>query len=312
MLKKVILIIICMFPLCSELSAQTSYWDSSVSGKSIKGLTTIAQSVITDSFNPMAHFKKGDLKTSFVPSHFSVKKVMDDPEIDTDDLDGFTGSLGCGYAVTDRVMVYIFGSYIDIEGTLNADFYGEDMGVYGVDSQYSLFNMFAGVGFDPLNSEEFSMPLYFGIGFLRYDIDLQLPTLSVTSPIPYTIDVDINDKQSIYSFNFGAAISWNVSESLRTSLFFLYIKSINKPQIYADVEQTGASSYSGPVEMNLNRVDTGMIGAKITFLSSRNWAVSVNAGSTLATLSGINKLINDGMELYTVAVTLSFTTNFLN
>lgn len=308
MIKKNSLLFLLLFSLSGTSYAQ-SYWDSRVSEKTIEGLTTIAQSIIADCFNPMTHYSEGEIKSSLVPAFFRIDKVMDDPEIDTENLEGFAGGTGVGYALSDRFIIYLIGAYMELDGDLTSNFYGDSHGSFDVSTDYSLLNIFAGMGYDIYDGEDLSIPVYLGMGYMKFNTRIVLPTLTVTAPIPYTLDVVVDGEDELLNFSFGVSISYNVFDSFRTSIYYLYTKSLNNPDLKAEINQSGTSMTQ---DLDLDHINTSMIGLNLTYVSSENWSVSINAGSSFATLSGFNNLFKDGMELYTVVFTLSFTTSLLD
>jgi hypothetical protein len=53
---------------------------SVVTEKAINSIEDISASIISDSFNPMTHYSKGDRSFYFVPGWFKADRVMEDPD----------------------------------------------------------------------------------------------------------------------------------------------------------------------------------------------------------------------------------------
>ena len=308
---KLIISIIFFFAINTATYAQ-SYWDSSISEKAVEGIAGIAQSIISDSFVPMTHYKKGDITTSFVPAYFEVGKAFEDPDINAKGFDGYSCGIGFGYAVTDSLMVYMVGSSLKMDGTLEASFYGEEFGSFDGETKYNLVNLFTGAGIDLINNEKLSIPLYLGFGFMRYDTSLQLPSQSVTSPIPYTLDVDIEGEENLYTASLGIAFSYIFLDSLRTTLYFLHTQSFNRAKLDAEVLQSGSANYNGTEEIELDKIKASMLGFNVTYLASEKWSFSFNAGSIISKYTGFNEMANDGVEMLSIVATITYRSNLLD
>lgn len=128
-----------------------------VTQKTIDGISTIAGSIVSDSFVPMTHYKEGEWTGTFVPAYFKITRAYDDPQLKGSGLDGFAFGFGGGYALTDRFMAYGILSYMGIDGDISPA--EGDYQNYKVKTEYSLLNVNAGLGFDFLTGGS-GQPLY--------------------------------------------------------------------------------------------------------------------------------------------------------
>lgn len=285
------------------LGAQTIDWDSDPTEAAVEGVINVTSSIIADSLTPMTHYEKGDVTLSLVPAYFEVDRLYDDPDLRGDDLKGWGFGLGGGYALSDRWMFYGILSGMNIEGTA----YDKENPDFEADTEYSLYTLNAGFGFDIVDGGRWSIPLFFGISLQRYSADISLPP--ITAPL-YT-EVEVTADGFLYAVTAGLAVSGEFLNMFRITPYFLMIRSLNKPEITAEVTQENPfplPALSEDIDLELDPVQAGMLGLSLTFLGGSSWSISVSVGGYLASSSGYyNDIFLDGLEMKSVVLVFSYT-----
>ncbi len=286
------------------LDAQVN-WESEHAEAAAEGIINVTSSILADSLTPMTHYEEGDWMASLVPAYFDVSRLYDDPDLRGDDLTGWGFGFGGGYALTDRWMVYGILSGMNAEGTA----YDEEYPDIEADVDYSLYTLNAGLGFDIIGGGRWSIPLFLGVSLQRYSADIAFDPLDEP---PLHTEVDVTADGFLYAVTAGMAISGEFFNRFRITPYFLMIRSLNKPEITAEVRQDITFPFpqtlSGDFDLELDPVQAGMVGLSLTFLSGSSWSISLSVGGYLASSSGYyNDIFLDGLEMKSVAVIFSYT-----
>jgi hypothetical protein len=170
-----------LFILSSSSPLYSQAFDPDPATYAVKGITSVAASIIADSFVPMTHYRSGDWTVTGVPAWFSVARPFDAPRIEGEDLTGTAGALGGGYAAGNRLMAYGIVSYMRMNGALKGRLYGDPYDRVKGDTEYSLFSLNAGIGYDLIPGEgRLSIPVFAGAFVQRYDAEVKLPTVNIS------------------------------------------------------------------------------------------------------------------------------------
>jgi hypothetical protein len=291
------------FILLFSLSIFAQQWDSSVAEKGVDGIANVASSIIADSFVPMTHYNHEDLVITLVPAYFDIQKAYDDPEVGGKDLTGYSAALGAGYALSDRCMAYGVLAHMNIKGDMEGKFYPElSNEKYRLKTDYSLTALYGGMGFDLLgDNSTLSIPIYAGVFVERYDVSLSLPEES-----GYRVTAD--DTGYLYGGSLAVALSWKIMEMFKLTPYYLYSISFNKPEITAKASTSVPFPYTKSQTMTMDRVNAGMAGLALTWMTTDAFSVSVSLGGWLTSQTGwYNEKFLDGLEMKSIVVALSYT-----
>ena len=287
--------------------AQSVDWESEATRKTIDGISNIASSIISDSFTPMTHFKKGEWTVSVVPAYARVKQAYDDPEVKGEGMNVFSGGFGGGYAVNDSLMVYGIMSFMKADGKLKGKIYGDQFGEQKFDTDYSLVNFNTGIGYDLLAfSDSWSVPVYAGVSLQRFGVDVKPPTVSGSG---YSMQSDISGSGVIFGLNAGIAASKLILDTYRITPYFLWMRGLNRPELEGDVKITNPLSYdtSSKEKFKLDPVKAYMLGLNFTVNTGDRWAVSVCTGGLLSSLTGFyHEKANDGLDMISVVIAITY------
>lgn len=298
-------VVLPVFLLLFSFSLFAELWDSSVAEKGVDGVANVASSIIADSFVPMTHYNQGELTATLVPAYFDIQKAYDDPEVEGEDLTGYSLGLGAGYALTDRWMLYGILAHMRIKGDMKGDFYPEvaTLEEVTVGTDYSLTALYGGAGFDILaDNSTFSIPVYAGLFVQRYDVSLSLPEEPISSVKPKA-----DGNGFLAGGSIAIALSMKIMEMFKITPYYLYSRSFNKPEITATVDlpfPLGTVSQT----MKMDPVSAGMAGLALTWMTTDAFSISISMGGWLTSASGwYNDKFLDGLEMKSVVVALSYT-----
>lgn len=298
--------------LYAQLFAQSLNWESrtesDISKDAVSGLTNISSSIISDSFSPMTHYSKGDYTASLVPAYFSVKRLSDSGELRSDDLKGMAGGIGAGYALNGRLMTYAIFTGMAMNGEVTS----KDFPDYTADTDYSLYSLAAGMGFDILDLSSWSLPVYLGFILQRYDIEI-IPPSYQTAWMTWTLaaSVKITGSDFLYGPTAAVALSGQFMDYLRITPYFLYYRSINKPELTARVKAASSLPLSPDVSedynFNIDEINASMFGLTFTYISSDSLSFSLSAGGLISSGSGFyNEKFLDGLEMTSIVIVITY------
>jgi len=287
-----------------SLYAQAA-WDASPTKDAVRGITNVAASIAADSFVPMTHYRAGQWTVTGVPAWFQVDRPFDDPKIEGDDLAGWAGALGGGYALNDRLMAYGILSMLTMEGGVKGNLYGDLAGEVKADTEYALLSFNTGIGYDLVPGEgRLSVPVYGGVFVQRYDAAVELPSASYG---PGNLQVSAEGDGILFGVSLGIAASYDVLSFLRITPYFLYSRSLNKPEMKAIVKGTLPFPYSYKETIEMDPVNASMVGFCLTFISTKRFSLSISAGGLLSSSSGFyNDAFLDGLRMKSVVLAVSY------
>lgn len=238
-----------------------------------------------------------------MPAYFTVQKAYDDPEINGKDLKGYGAGLGFGYATSDRMLVYGIAAYMHLDGKLSSVFYkGLDSNEYQMKVDYSVIALYTGVGYDLVESNEFSLPLFAGIFIQKYDGKGSLPEISNTR-------LSVDSSSSLFGISFGVAPSYTFYDMFRITPYYLFSYNLNKPEATATITNTTNPMLPVSFEYDLstNNVKASMVGLALTWLSSKSVSLSLSLGGWLRNeTSWYNKTFLNGLQMKSAVVVVSF------
>lgn len=277
--------------------------DLEPSAKAVDGITNIAASIVADSFVPMTHYNKDNYIVSIVPAYFTVQKAYDDPEINGKDLKGYGAGLGFGYATSDRMLVYVIAAYMHFDGKLSSAFYkGLDSNEYQMKVDYSVMALYTGMGYDLVESNEYSLPLFTGIFIQKYNGKGSLPEISNTR-------LSVDSSSSLFGISFGIAPSYTYHEMVTITPYYLFSYSLNKPDATAKITNTTNPMLPISIEYDLSteNVKASLLGLALTWKSSKSVSLSLSLGGWIRNeTSWYNKTFLNGLQMKSAIVVVSF------
>ncbi len=279
--------------------------DLNSSSRAIDGISNIASSIISDSFVPMTHYKGGDINISAVPAYFRVDRAYDSPGVSGDDLSGYAAGLGAGYAHSSRLMFYGIAGFMRITGGLESAFYtGLTDESFKMDTEYSVFSLNAGAGYDLVESGSFSIPVYLGLSFQYYSGSGKLPSYSAFNS---TASLSIESSGLLAGISAGIAPSYKLMDTFVFTPYFLYTFSFNSAESEARTELRGTISQRDEHSLGTSPFRKGMIGFAFTWKSSRSLSFSVSAGGWIRDAgSWYNDEFLNGLEMKSAVVAVSY------
>ena len=273
------------------------------SAKVVDGITNIAASIVADSFVPMTHYNKDNYMVSIVPAYFTVQKAYDDPEINGKDLKGYGAGLGFGYATSDRMLVYGIAAYMHFDGKLSSAFYkGLDSNEYQMKVDYSVIELYTGMGYDLVESTAFSFPLFAGIFIQKYDGKGSLPEILNTK-------LSVDSASSLFGISFGIAPSYRYHDTFTITPYYLFSYSLNKPEATAKI--TNSTNPMLPIiikyDLSTDNVKASMVGLALTWKSSKSVSLSLSLGGWIRNeTSWYNKTFLNGLQMKSAILVVSF------
>ncbi len=237
-----IFILIFFISIAVNVSAQTNPIESEVVDRTVSGLETLARTAISASFIPLSDYDKGDLLFIGSPGFMKIRDAYQSPEISGDPLYGGTLVLGAGYALSDRFMVYGIFTGLYTDGTLSASWTGDEK--LEASARMSFFSLFGGVGYEVLETEYFSLPVYLGLNTGIISLNLEYP--DITEGI-FTYSGSTSGTDFLTGFSGGIAAKVKYRQ-FSLSPYFLYMVNFNGAEFKTETEVT-AGAYSDSLEL---------------------------------------------------------------
>lgn len=273
-------------------------FDKDVTTRAVDGIVNVTSSIISDSFTPMTHFSTGNWTVSVVPAYFDISRVFDDPDVRGHDLRGFSLGLGGGYALTDRWMAYGIAAFLKTAGTLKGEFYGPGTD-YRVKVDYSLYSFHGGIGYEIIEDDKWSMPVFGGLSLQGYNADIAFPEPDANT------DATVSGSGVIAGINIGIALSRTIYNYFRITPYFLFIQSFNKPELEADLIVGGFPIPGQTVSMKA--ITAGMLGLNCSIIPSDSFSVNFSLGGLFSSGTRFyNRVFLDGLEMLSIVVSVTY------
>lgn len=303
-----VLIVPALFFLIKVDAAAQTYSASpefSMTEDAAQGIINVTSSIIADSFTPMTHYNEEDWTTTLVPAYFKIKKLYDDRDLQGDNLKGYYLGFGGGYAINNRLIVYGALAYLKIDGTI----YSRDYPDYQADTAFNMLALSTGLGFDLVESDTWSIPVYLGVCLQKYDAEITPPLF----PDTYNYTVTVTGSGILYGPTAAIAVSREFFNRLRITPYFLMLWNMNKPELTAETTTQLPfppynMKYSYEMEVQTNRAR--MVGLNITLKSNSPFSFSLSAGGLLTSSTRYynNKFLN-GLEMMSIVAAISYSGN---
>jgi hypothetical protein len=299
-MKKLIIIFI-FIPVL--LNAQSIPDPSGVSEKALKSIEDIAASIISDSFNPLAHYKAEEKIFYAVPVWFSVDKAMDKPEITGENLGGLAFGAGAAYAFTDKIMSYAIVTGMKLSGSLEMPVYGSTYGSLKNSIDYSLFSILAGGGYDLYRNDVVSVPVYLGLNLQHFSAELVPQSFEQT---PNTVNSSMKGDGVLYGFSGGLAVSFKFFNIFRITPYYLFIRNFNSTKIEGETT-ISTLLYGNKYSFEVDPVSAGMTGFNFGFETEQGFSFSISAGSMISSFIGFgSRASENGVDMKSAAIVFSY------
>lgn len=265
--------------------AQSLDLGADLSKKAMQGIISVTSTIVADTFTPMTHYNQGEWTASVVPAWIEVKQANDDPVIRGDRLRALGGGLGGGYALSDRWMLFGIGAYMGIDGKI----YAKGLDQYRIDVDYGLGAFIAGAGFDLIGGGgAFSIPVYAGACLQGYRAGIDPPALPLVLPgSAQVLDARLSGSGALLSLIGSIALSYDLFDTIRITPYYLFIRSLNRPELHAVTDYTLlsplAAAYPVKSTLRFDYITANMLGLKIGLLPSGSISVSVSIGGMIMT-----------------------------
>ncbi len=304
-MKKLIFIILFIPAIAA---AQSFPYSSDVTEKAVNSIEDIAASIISDSFNPMTHYSKGDKSFYFVPGWFKADRVMEDPDVDADDFTGISLGAGAGSAISDRLMTYIIIAGMKMEGDLITPLYGSDSGDIKSSFDYSLVSILGGAGYDIFRNDYISVPVYFGANIQHYSAKLVPETVDWTPlATTYSIDSKISGSGFLLGMSGGIALSLKIYDFIKITPYFIYMQNLNKGKMKAEITNNDLPLVNVNQSFDVDPDSAGMLGLNMGVISEGGFSFSVSAGSMISSMMGFgNKTTSNGVDMKSVVLIFGY------
>lgn len=293
----------------AALSAQSFPYDSRFTENAVKSIEDISASIISDSFSPMTHYSSGDRVFSAVPAYFTVDKLMEDPGIEGDDFRGGAIGAGGGDAVTGKLMTYYILTGMKMKGDLKFQAYGELFPVVKSSADYSLVTLLGGAGYDLLDNDTFSIPVYFGVNMQYFSADLKSDPVTWTSGLTYDVDMKSSGSGFLYGISGGIAASAKIMNKIKITPYLLYIRNFNSASVDSEISlsQSGLTVAREKFSIDTDPVSAWMTGLNLEYIGDSGFSASVALGSLITSMTGYgSKATDNGVEMKSLVLILSY------
>lgn len=288
--------------------AQSLDLGADLSKKAMRGIISVTSTIVADTFTPMTHYREGEWTASLVPAWIDVQQAYEDPVIRGDRLRALGGGLGGGYALSDRWMLYAIGAYADIDGRAHA----KGFNTYRIDIDYGLGAFIAGAGFDLIGGgSPFSIPVYAGACVQGYRAGIDPPALPLILPgSVQVLDARLSGSGALVSLVGSAALSCDLFDMIRITPYYVFIRSLNRPELRAVTKYTllspMAAAYQVKSTLRFDYVTANMLGLKIGLLPSGSISVSVSIGGMIMTAVKGYSEANNGIRMISAILAVTY------
>lgn len=258
-----------------SLSAQSL--EEAVVEEALERQETLALEMVNQAFTPMTEFKAGELHFTAAGGLFDITRLNGSPEIKGAPLTGIPAGAGIGLALSDQLLLYTAWTGIFLQGTITGDFFG--MGAHPAETGYQLHNLFAGAGFELLQTgteQEFglTLPLYLGFNASFYDGHL--------TPEPITVPVDALLEATTAGSGFLLGLSGGGALKLRYRGFSLIgfvviMQNFNGASFSTETRLNGSSSASST--HSVSPYAGGTAGLRLLYANRRGWHAGISFGT---------------------------------
>jgi len=301
-------LIILLTLICTSASAEMTYMNTPVVENTVDGIESSAISIVSDSFTTMTHYSKGNWIARVTPAYFEIGQINDSPGIEGKGLNGYSLSLGGGYALTDEILLYGILNYISMDGKVESTFYDDSISIES-DFEYNSLHLNLGMGYDFIPWSRFiSVPVYAGVFAQRYSTELNMPDYTVsTFPTLVTASGSVSGDGILYGFCGGIAISFRIAEMVKVTPYYIFAMTMNEADVDASASVSGTIPYSESENITYGKIKSSMFGLNLEIYSERNISFGVSLGGYLSSkIPFIRDGLHEGLEVNSIVFIVSY------
>ena len=322
---------ICTFLLINKASAaqidpiNSGFLKTSISNPA-QAVNRINATILVDTFNPLTHYKDGDLYLSASPVYFMVERLRKGgakDQVRGEDMNGYALALSTNYAITDHWQitagftgVRMKGDAIE-EGPYRVGFTETVVDKFRNNCENSSEFYQLGLGFDPLHGSNWSIPILIGGYAQHYKSDIYFNSL--VPDYPNTVS---KESGMVYGITAAVAFSW------KFDIFNVFFKltpyvMVIHPLTLMDMKATIVSYPAGSdpwhnqfIGSTITRDNVGntnvLPGLRFAYVSESNISVAVSiSGLAFTQVNFYNDALLSGLKLTTFLVSVSYQGNVL-
>ncbi len=289
------------------------YSISEAGNEAVRSLTSVAEMLIAESFTPMSGYGKGDVWMIGSPAIFQVLQLHEEPLVEGKDMTGLSLGLGGGYALTDRLMVYLIGAGMKMQGKLSFAPYESTVlsiikdRVVESDTDYTLLSVNAGVGFEVIDRDWISVPLFFGPHLQYFATEIRPAELEPLSGT--TITSAITGSGLLSGVSGGLAAYMKFFGRFAITPYLIGMGSFNRPGFDGEGTVTSPSPPSTTFKESYTTDPVWglMFGLDVGFHGKSGWSLSLALGDLLGMLIGTGStMANEGVVIRPAVLVATF------
>ena len=286
-----------------SIFSQSSPLEEKMVDAFIEGIENIAVTAVKSAFTPMSDYERGDLLFITSPGYFMVNQVYQDPYVSSDDAKGYTFGTGIGYALSDRVLLYGIVSGLFLDGTFKSEFYGSSYGYIAVDTQFQYYSLFAGAGYEVLESRYLNIPVFAGLNGGYYSLQADLDPLYLTIPSPSTTTVNLDGSGLLAGVSGGIAADIHIG-GVSLVPYYLYMVNFNGTELDAGIKNS-LSPIGISESYSVDPYRSGMLGFSAGYRMKSGWGFSLS-------LKNVIPLLEDDSDDATDMTSFIFAVSYAN
>lgn len=279
---------------------------SEAGAEAVRSLTSVAEMLIAESFTPMSGYDAGDIWIIASPAIFQVLQLHQEPLVEGQEMTGISFGAGGGYALSNRLMLYLIGAGMSMQGGLSfAPYEGIDTTVNS-DAEYSLISLNGGIGFEVIDRDWISVPLFFGPHLQYYSVEIIPSPITVEMAGTYTVTSEISGSGMLTGISGGVAAYMKFFGRFALTPYLIGMGSFKQPGFTGEVTlDTGiASPQTLENSYSVDPVWGVMFGLDLGFHGKTGWSVSLALGDLLGMLIGTGStMAGEGVVIRPAVVT---------
>ncbi|MDA3851688.1 MAG: hypothetical protein PF447_10490, partial [Spirochaetaceae bacterium] len=191
-------------------------------------IESIAQQLIKQGFYIPTSLDESERMWTVVPGYFRINGIQGDIELEGYPLDSL--ALGAGYTLGLKGPWMVYGIYsgVYLRGELQGDFLGGFSDPQELTVQQDFHNLMAGVGYDIVDFERLSLPVYLGLHGQYYNYDWQSNQVSLDD-FSGQASVQIHGQGILWGISGGGAVKMHFGP-ISISPYGLFMVNFYAPQ----------------------------------------------------------------------------------
>lgn len=260
----------------------------------ITGVVNFLRDVNFETFTPMTHYKDDDFRVTATPMYSKITTLFKDPgapeKVEGDNLDGKAVGIAFNYAISRHLsFVTLFSGVIMKGGAVEAlqtpDGNGKS---YLIDMDNRSYSLHAGLGYDFIAGDNWSLPIVIGPYFQQYDVSMRYRSTWYNDPYP---SMKIQGKGYMYGLFLCAAVSRKaevLGHNFKISPYLMFYSDyLNNPKVDITVVESNYSKVpagtQGDIELKKLKCRADLLpGFKLEYISKSSISLSVSVSGVLS------------------------------